>query len=318
MSSHSSASPNQIEATLRQLFLQLPNSQTWPLLNEIWHKATEPEQLRMAWRLPLLSCEAVGGELKTAVFGVAAIGCMQLSIIFVDDVLDDDVNGVHQRYGAGVAANLAVALQGTAVTLLQQAPITESVRWQVAHCLSQMALDTAVGQYLDTTPHSDVDAETMYWRIVRAKSGPFFGAGLKLGAILSQASESVADQLYQLGQYVGDMVQIGDDLEDIFDKQPHPDWQHPHKNLLLLYATLADYPQKQEFQQKMAKNDFEAVRQILVDIGAVHYALHTLQETQTEALSFLSKMTDLKKSEPITQLLKQHDPLIEQLGQLLA
>ena len=214
MSSHSSASPNQIEATLRQLFLQLPNSQTWPLLNEIWHKATEPEQLRMAWRLPLLSCEAVGGELKTAVFGVAAIGCMQLSIIFVDDVLDDDVNGVHQRYGAGVAANLAVALQGTAVTLLQQTPITDSIRWQAAHCLS--------------------------------------------------------------------------------------------------------YPQKQEFQQKMAKNDFEAVRQILVDIGAVHYALHTLQETQTEALSFLSKMTELKKSEPIAQLLKQHNPLIEQLGQLLA
>ena len=314
----SSLPSQQIEAAVRDIVLQHPNVRTWPLLTDIWQKATAPGQLRPAWKFPIFASQALGESWQTAVFAAAAIGCVQLSIIFVDDIMDNDIHGLHHQHGSGMIANLSLALQATATALLQEAPVNEVVKWQAAHCLNQMALDTAVGQYLDSTSPPLTDAETKYWQTIRAKSGPFFGAGLQMGAILNQMPSPLPQQLYHLGELVGDMVQIADDLEDIFDKQPHSDWQHPHKNLLLLYALIADYPQKATFKQHLAQNNLEAARELLIEMGAIHYALHTLQETQKEAFTYLDTITTLHDSTPLTYLLKQHDPLIQELIPLLS
>src|SRR5690606_756780 len=108
-----------------------------------------------------------GGQLADALPAAAAIACMQISIILVDDILDDEPRGEQMRVGSGRAANMAVALQGAAMSLLSQALWPAGQRLHALHLLSQMAQDTAQGQELDVL--AGEPGEETYWQLVRAK-----------------------------------------------------------------------------------------------------------------------------------------------------
>ena len=63
----------------------------------------------------------MGADDAIALPAVAAIACLQISIILVDDILDDDPRGAYHRLGAGRAANLGLAFQAAALKLLAAA-----------------------------------------------------------------------------------------------------------------------------------------------------------------------------------------------------
>jgi hypothetical protein len=60
-----------------------------------------------AWQFPVLACHAMGGTGKHAVPAAAAIGCMQVSIILIDNLFDKVPWGEYHAIGEAAAANLA-------------------------------------------------------------------------------------------------------------------------------------------------------------------------------------------------------------------
>ena len=303
-----------IEA-VRDCVLTLSHVQKWPELADAWREATK-EKLRPDWQLPLWACQAVGGDESVLIPGMAAIGCIQMGIILIDDMLDNDPRGVFHRIGVGNTANLATALHAMAVTLLDGAEVSDSIRWQVGCTLADMGFATAVGQQIDANPPTEGDPEEIYWQILRAKSCPFYGTALKIGTLLGGASTKVADEMYKIGELVGEMVQIADDLLDSMATPATPDWTRLNSNLLLLYASLVGHPERDTFlelaKQVEDAETLDKVQQILINCGAVAYCDYLLRQKQDEALALLNQMS-LVNPEPIEKLILQHRAFLDAL-----
>ena len=86
-------------------FAKLPVTYNWPEMVEIFHSKAAKKPA--GWKLAHLACESVGGEDEWCVPAVAAVGCMQISIIYIDDMLDEDPRGKHLEIGS--AATMAIS-----------------------------------------------------------------------------------------------------------------------------------------------------------------------------------------------------------------
>lgn len=256
--------------------LDLPVVADWSALADVVRRAGKGR--RPDWELPLDICQAAGGQSAEALPAAAAIACMQISIILVDDILDDDPRGEQVRLGDGRAANMAVALQGAAMTLLTQAAWPDEQRLRALHLLAQMAQDTAQGQELDVL--AGEPGEEVYWQLVRAKSVPFYATAFELGGVAAGRSAEMLAGIREAGTILGEMVQVHDDMADAFQSPAGPDWLAPRHNLLLLYATLAEYDQKNDFmllrERILDPAALEEAQTILIRCGAVSYAVHHL------------------------------------------
>ena len=104
--------------TTTEYLLKLPIFDSWHEMESILRRSadTHPRD----WELPLLACEALGQSREKAIPACAALACAQISIILVDDMLDDDPRGEYHRIGSGRAANFALAFQAAGVQALLQ------------------------------------------------------------------------------------------------------------------------------------------------------------------------------------------------------
>lgn len=271
---------------LRNLILSLPEFRAWPQLTAAFERAgTQP---RLDWELPGLACRAVGGDADRALHGAAAIACLQISIILVDDILDDDPRGEHLKIGAGRAANIGLALQATAGLLIARSGANSAEQAAAQRCLAEAALKTALGQDLDV---SNLEGEAAYWRVVEHKSTPFYGAALELGAILGGAAPEVCAGLYRLGKLIGEIIQLNDDILDAFQTPANPDWLQGRNNLLILYARTAPHPHRERFLELLgrieAPGTLAAAQQMLIASGAVSYAIFQIVQRAQQAQALI-------------------------------
>ncbi len=229
------------ENPFRAIIQSIPEIQVWPELSQLLDRMDKNKN--PDWEIPLKVCEALDGNPENVMPGAAALACLQLSIILVDDMLDNDPRGLHTHLGHGVAANFALALQSAAFRLVDESPVSDAQRTALTRCLSQMALATAQGQHLDI---QNLTGEENYWRVVQAKSTPFYGACYQVGAILGNGNEDVIAGFYEFGKLTGEIIQLDDDLADAFQKPANADWREGRNNLLILYASAADHPDREQ------------------------------------------------------------------------
>lgn len=269
----------------------LPEIATWPeIINVFKLSGAVP---RPDWEIPLLSCEASGGDPAAAIVGAAAIACLQVSIMLVDDMLDDDPRGEHLRRGVGNVANMAMALQAAAICLVTQATVSDTQRAKLSACLANATLATSAGQQLDT---QNLMGEANYWKQVDAKSTPFYGAAYQIGGILAGVNTAVATELYRFGKIIGEIIQIEDDLHDALQTPVNADWQQGRNNLLILYARTASHSNKAKFEQLLSvvacdPTCLAEAQQILISSGAVSYAVYQMIERYKAAQIILESMT---------------------------
>ncbi len=268
-------------------FLQQPEVAAWPSLIEVWNHYARQAR---AWLLPELACRAVGGNVEQVEPVVTAVGCCHISIVLVDDLLDDDPKGLYRRLGVGEAANFALAFQSIAYRIIQQA--ADEREWETAKMLAELFhlnLTTAHGQHLDV---QKVLTEGHYWATVEAKSMPYYGAGFYLGALASGADEALAAKLRHFGRLIGKLIQISDDLADVYQVPAGPDWLRGWGNLAILYARLAEHSGKERFEALLPHIEdlaaLEEAQQILLESGAVSYCIYHLLQTARDARAVLN------------------------------
>ncbi|MCB8979127.1 MAG: polyprenyl synthetase family protein [Ardenticatenaceae bacterium] len=271
---------SQIEAHL----LRQPEVAAWPAMIEVWQRyARNPR----SWLLPELACQAVDGDLAAVVPVITAVACSHISIVLVDDILDDDPKGLYRQLGAGVAANLALAFQAVAYRVV--AELETAVQPQLLAELISLNLQTARGQHLDVQPEL---SEAHYWATVEAKSTPYYGAGFYLGALAGGAAREVALELRRFGVFIGQIIQVSDDLADAYHVPACPDWQRGGGNLAILYARLAEHEGKARFEALLPQIEkveaLEEAQQILLQSGAVSYCIYHLLQLARQARDVLA------------------------------
>lgn len=256
------------------------------------------------WQLPLVACQAVGQPAEKAVPASAALACAQISIILVDDMLDDDPRGEYRRIGSGRASNFALAFQSAGMDALLRSGVSPSVRLEALDSLNHMMLTTAHGQELDVQNPAD---EASYWRVVENKSAPFYGCAIQLGALLAEAGEDVTQNLERLGRLYGEMIQLHDDLNDTMASPANPDWLQKRKPLPILFALTVEHPDQARFtelyEDVSVGNALQEAQEVLIRCGAVSYCVDQLIRRHQIAREILNK-TPLANQEIIDSLIE--------------
>jgi geranylgeranyl pyrophosphate synthase len=280
-----------IYTSMLNTLLALPSINSWQELQTILKRVAAKQDPN--WQLPLIACEAAGGEKAHAIPAMAAIACLQLSIILIDDMLDQDPRGEYHRLGAPATANLAAAFQAAALEVLEQKEsvcgaeaVLEAIR-----SVNQAALMTTLGQSLDT--QNPVD-EVAYWKVVGVKSSPFFGAAFHVGALLGGASLEISEQLRHFGCLYGEMIQIYDDLHDTMAVPANSDWILGRSPLPILFAQVVDHPDRGRFlalrQTITDPNALTEAQTILVQCGAVSYGVYHILHRYSKARTLLNEI----------------------------
>ena len=298
---------------LKGLLQTIPEVSAWSDLVNVFDRAggaPHPD-----WQIPVIACQAAGGNTADAVPAAAAVACLQISIMLADDMLDDDPRGLHQRSGPGVAANLGLAFQAAAFKLIELSSISMRQKAAASNSLAHAALATAFGQHLDD---QSLPGEENYWAVVSAKSTPFYGSCYALGAIAAGADQNVIDGLYDFGVLIGEIIQIQDDLEDAFSRPVNPDWQRQGNNILIIYALNADYADQSEFDSLLPEiaagdhDSLERAQEILIGCGAVSYAAYHLVQRYQQTWNLINILS-LADPTPITDILTNFGTSLSEL-----
>jgi geranylgeranyl diphosphate synthase type I len=242
--------------------------------------------------MAVLSCEAVGGAPQQAVPAAAALACLLLSIVLVDDMLDEDARGEYRRGGAPATANFAVALHAAGLETIGRSEAGATVKLAAIDSLNRMMLITAFGQHCDLQNPLDEEA---YWRVVETKSSPFFSAALHVGALFGGASLETAEGLRRLGHLYGEMIQIHDDFNDAMTTPANPDWLQGRSSLPILFAQSVDHPERARFVElRRSPSDPGALAEaqaILVRSGAMSYCVDQIIQRYQKAQAMLNALS---------------------------
>lgn len=291
----------------------LPELKAWPEIGEVFLRAGEMP--RPDWELPILACRACGGSSGDARIAAAAVACLQISIILVDDMLDEDEGGEYVYRGFGPTANLALAFQAAALRLIQEAPYADELKAPLFNQVAHIALATAAGQNLDV---QNLQGEEAYWIVIKAKSTPFYGGAVKLGALIAGADPIVVEQLRQFGVLIGEIIQLQDDLGDALAHPMNADWVQKRNNLLIMYARTADHPFLGRFEDLLQRinepNVLEEAQNILLKSGAVSYCAYLMVDKFRNARSLI-RSTALADPDPLNQILDDYAKVLLELLQ---
>jgi geranylgeranyl pyrophosphate synthase len=197
--------------------------------------------------LPIASAGAVGGEPRRAL--PVAVGCAYLivSMRWFDDTQDRDrPESLWREIGMGRAVNMAA----TALTVAWRALVddkdlpSQALRVFGRHCLA-----LAHGQDLDL---SGGVARTLddYWRVMRGKTGAALALGCEVGALAACPDNAhEANICGRIGQHMGILLQILDDLDGVFHPDGIGDLRAGKITLPVLYGLATDHSARDELAE---------------------------------------------------------------------
>ena len=268
----------------------IPLMKAWPAATTLLEQAAfkKPRD----WRLPILTCETVGGNVSQAIPAAASIACALIGILLIDDMLDDDPRGEFHRIGAAQAANFASAFLAASSQAIVQSEALPKNKLLAMKSLSQMMASISLGQYLDVQNPSD---EAGYWKVVELKSSSFFRSAFELGALFGNAPVEVVNRIGEIGSLYGEMIQIHDDLNDTMQVPANSDWIQRRSALPILFARLVDHPARARFEELYPyagsnSRFLKEAQEILIQCGAVSYCIYQLLNRHQTVLGILSTL----------------------------
>ena len=235
-----------------------------------------------------------------------------------DDVMDkaDRRRGkltVHRFWNENTAI-----LSGDAMTILAYKLMTdcdEAHLKSVLNTFNELALGICEGQQwdMDFETRSDVTAQE-YLHMIRLKTSVLLAGALKIGAILGDAPEEGAQNLYDFGIKMGLAFQLQDDYLDVygdpsvFGKNIGGDILCNKKTYMLIMALqMADDGQRRTIRKWLDAKDYQPAEKISEmtavynNIGVGEICLKKIDELYGEGLQILD---EVKATEGRKELLK--------------
>ena len=178
--------------------------------------------------LPGLCCEVLGGKKEQAASLALVLNLVCAASSLLDDIEDGDLNKElwadlkigpkGSRLGEGIAANVSTGLifsANLALSGLEQYANRAAlpIRREFYHTMLQMC----AGQHTDLT--SFEPSLQQCWQIASAKSGLPFSWACWAGARLMSEDETSLNDFREFGQQLGMIIQIRDDIADLWPNQ---------------------------------------------------------------------------------------------------
>jgi len=235
--------------------------------------------------LVLMSADIFGGGREKAMDAALAIEIFHNFSLVHDDIMDDaplrrGQQTVHEKWNINTGILSGDAMLINAYQLFENYP-AEHFK-PLAELFTKTAIEVCEGQQYDVDfeERDDVTIEE-YLKMIEYKTAVLVGAALKMGAIVSDVSQSVQCKIYEFGRLLGIAFQIQDDYLDtfgeqaVFGKQIGGDIIENKKTYLYLKALeLADQSSGDQLKHlytispENPSSKIETAKQIFEDSGA--------------------------------------------------
>ncbi len=241
--------------------------------------------------LPALTCLACEGNPSTTTPLVAAWHLVRLAAKLFDDVEDHEARGQSSEI-INVATGLLFAAQ-----LALSAQLSSENAWHINQALQRAILKAAAGQHADLMEvqqeRKGVDPDT-WLEIAKTKSGELVAWAAWTGALVAGADAMTQQCLHQFGLHLGILLQVVDDLKDVFFDSRTSNWACGNFCLPVCYARFVAEGETSErleiALQQAAQGDSTSqvlARSLMVKLGAQRYALVAAQVQYRHALAVL-------------------------------
>lgn len=270
--------------------------------------------------LLMLAYNIFSDKVSEAVPAALAIEVFHNFTLLHDDIMDKaDVRRnrptVHIKYSENAAI-----LSGDAMAFQSYKYLVESKSTRLVEAIelfTNTAIEVCEGQQYDMDFEDRLDVkEEEYLEMIRLKTAVLLACSLKAGAVLANASDEVAKQLYDFGINLGLSFQLQDDLLDTFGDQATfgkkigGDILANKKTFLLINALeKSSKVQKMELLNWIEKTDFNAeekiaaVSNIYFKVGVKELAEDKVDTYFKQAIKILDEINlqDVVK-QPLRQL----------------
>lgn len=218
--------------------------------------------------LTLLSCEAVGGNVKDALNIAVAIELLHVSSLIHDDILDGDTlrrgeRTVHSIWGTEIAIIAGDLLIGKAVEIA-----TRTNHPRVLNLIAQATVEMCEGEILEIELQKNLKAisEEMCLKIIKKKCASLIRVAAESGAIIGGGSEDVVKSISRYGELMGMSYQVRDDVlnfistETILKKPVKTDLLAMRPNLVLFRSINCNPSSGIKIVQQMAEDFCERAK----------------------------------------------------------
>lgn len=200
--------------------------------------------------LPFLCCEGNGVNSQHAVGVASAWFLLQIAAYLLDKVEDQELDVVeHSFSGEKVCTNLSTGMIFVAQWILNHLEldfVDAGAAWDIQRAFQETVLSVCSGQHLDLSI-ARPDLSTC-WQIAEAKSGSAFALACYVGTRTATRQSDRLSHMENLGRYLGTIVQISDDIDDLEQDTPRCDKTNtisPLANAYLSHigATIREVPE---------------------------------------------------------------------------
>lgn len=257
--------------------------------------------------LMLLAYNLYREDVQSILTQAVAIETYHNYTLLHDDLMDNaDMRRGHLTVHKKWDANTAI-LSGDSMLVMAYQRMENCAPEKLGDVLglfTETALEIGEGQQydMDFERRSDVTVEE-YVEMIRLKTSVLLACALKIGAILGDAPNDDADNLYRFGERIGLAFQLQDDLLDVygdanvFGKRIGGDIASNKKTFLLIQAfNNADGRQRAELNRWISAERFDrdekvkAVRGIYDEIGVREMCLELINNYYEESRLFLQNV----------------------------
>ena len=234
--------------------------------------------------LMLLSYNIFKNDPEKILMNAIALETYHNYTLLHDDLMDNaDLRRGHETVHKKWDANTAI-LSGDSMLVLayeRMAQCDEKHLAKVLKIFTTTALEIGEGQQYDMEFETRNDVkEEEYIEMIRLKTSVLLACALKIGAVLADASEEDAENLYKFGEQIGLAFQLQDDFLDVygdtkvFGKEIGGDITSNKKTFMLINAfNQANDAQRAELQKWVDAEEFDrkekvaAVTRLYNEIG---------------------------------------------------
>jgi len=253
--------------------------------------------------LPILSCEAVGGQPEHGLIVAAAFELARMAADVLDDVQDGDTDaGLWRELGAGQAINVGLGLTCAAhlaLSRLRHSGLPEGLVALLQEDFARVGFEMCAGQYLDLLGEGEEvglpDGLERCWQMAAAKSGAFFALGCQAGARLGWGDTQDVAPYAEFGHHLGLLAQVANDLAGLYGLGGKADLARRKKTLPLVYAlSVAQGEARAQLEAacRAAVGDPTAqaqVRELVITLGAPQYLLLAAEDHYRRAAAALRR-----------------------------
>ncbi|WP_030104495.1 polyprenyl synthetase family protein [Actinoalloteichus caeruleus] len=227
----------EVEALLRELL----RSEV-ALISETSHHLFEAGGKRFRPLFTLLAAQFGRGINEDVVKAAAAVELVHLASLYHDDVMDE----ASMRRGAPSANarwDNSIAILTGDFLFARASYLVADLGVEAARIIASTFGELVTGQMRESTgPAAGADRVSHYLTVIAEKTGSLIATSGQYGGMLSGAAEAEVRALRRLGELVGSMFQISDDVIDIDSpatesgKTPGTDLREGVLTLPMLYA----------------------------------------------------------------------------------